>query len=99
MFLNFRKLNFRLKLDLTEFYGLTQAPQLRGNLSILLEAFGNATDAELSFHAGANIFIERVRLFRQTERGKTATDIRSVKRHPERALARLVLSERLRGGW
>jgi hypothetical protein len=89
------------QLDLTEFYGIVEPPQVRGNLSILLEAFGNATDDELVFHAATNIFIHRIRLFRRTELGggRSGMEVRSVKRHPERELIRLVLGERLRTGW
>ena len=92
----------QFQLDLTEFYGIVEAPQVRGNLSILLEAFGNAsvTNDELVFHAATNIFIQRIRLFRQTDLGsKAGMEVKSVKRHAERELIRLVLAERLKAGW
>nr|CAD2179042.1 unnamed protein product [Meloidogyne enterolobii] len=76
--------HYNVDLDLTEFYGVVDWPRIRGNLSILLEAFGNATDDELLFNAGTNIFIQRIRLYRQTEFGKVVVEIKSVKRHIER---------------
>nr|CAD2148386.1 unnamed protein product [Meloidogyne enterolobii] len=91
--------HYNVDLDLTEFYGVVDWPRIRGNLSILLEAFGNATDDELLFNAGTNIFIQRIRLYRQTEFGKVVVEIKSVKRHIEREFVRLILGERLSVGW
>uniref|UniRef100_A0A914N2W9 Aminopeptidase n=1 Tax=Meloidogyne incognita TaxID=6306 RepID=A0A914N2W9_MELIC len=91
--------HYNVDLDLTEFYGVVDWPRIRGNLSILLEAFGNATDDELLFNAGTNIFIQRIRLYRQTEFGKVVVEIKSVKRHIEREFVRLILGKRLSVGW
>ncbi|KAL3081643.1 hypothetical protein niasHT_033054 [Heterodera trifolii] len=100
--------HYNVEIDLTEFHGLIGRPsQVHANVSILLEAFGNETaaDDELAFHAGANIFIHRVQLLRQhAQHGKQRSGdgevpIRSVKRHPEREMVRLLLGERMKPGW
>jgi len=51
--------HYDLHLDFSE---VTDQQHIRGNVSIALEAFGNATDDELVFHAAGNIFIHRIRL-------------------------------------
>ncbi|KAL7079033.1 hypothetical protein ACQ4LE_001555, partial [Meloidogyne hapla] len=91
--------HYNVDLDLTEFYGIVDWPRIKGNLSILLEAFGNSTDDELIFNAGTNIFIQRIRLYHQTEFGKVNVEIKSVKRQIEREFIRLILGKRLSVGW
>lgn len=51
--------HYDLQLDFSE---VIDQQHIRGNVSIALDAFGNATDDELVFHAAANIFIHRIRL-------------------------------------
>ncbi|KAI1726189.1 peptidase family m1 domain-containing protein [Ditylenchus destructor] len=76
--------HYDIQLDFTEF---STKEHIRGNVTITLESFGNATDDELVFHAASNIFIHRIRLRE------------SVKRHFQKDLVRVILNERLKRTW
>uniref|UniRef100_A0A915CSA1 Aminopeptidase n=1 Tax=Ditylenchus dipsaci TaxID=166011 RepID=A0A915CSA1_9BILA len=84
--------HYDLQLDFTEF---SSQEHIRGNASITLESFGNSTDDELVFHAASNIFIHRIRL---KEAGEVIS-VKSVKRHFQRDLVRVILNERLKATW
>ncbi|KAI1732678.1 peptidase family m1 domain-containing protein [Ditylenchus destructor] len=84
--------HYDIQLDFTEF---STKEHIRGNVTITLESFGNATDDELVFHAASNIFIHRIRL---RESGKIM-NVKSVKRHFQKDLVRVILNERLKRTW
>uniref|UniRef100_A0A1I7W1B3 Peptidase_M1_N domain-containing protein n=1 Tax=Loa loa TaxID=7209 RepID=A0A1I7W1B3_LOALO len=85
--------HYDLQLDFTE---VTSKEQILGNVSILLESYGNSTAShEVEFHAAPNVHIDRVRLHHQ---GKNV-GIEKFKREQRARIIRLLLKQPLKHGW
>ncbi|KAM3725498.1 Endoplasmic reticulum aminopeptidase [Dirofilaria immitis] len=85
--------HYDLQLDFTK---VTSKEQIFGNVSVLLESYGNSTTShEVVFHAAANVRIDKVRL---NHRGKNV-DIETFKREQRARIIRLLLKEPLKHGW
>uniref|UniRef100_A0A0R3RR88 Peptidase_M1 domain-containing protein n=1 Tax=Elaeophora elaphi TaxID=1147741 RepID=A0A0R3RR88_9BILA len=85
--------HYDLQLDFTK---VISKEQIFGNISILLESYGNSTAPhEVVFHAAANVHIERIRLH---HRGKSVR-IETFKREQRARIIRLILQQPLKHGW
>ncbi|OZC09067.1 peptidase family M1 [Onchocerca flexuosa] len=85
--------HYDLQLDFTK---VTSKEQIFGNVSVLLESYGNSTTPyEIVFHAAANIHIDKVRLH---HRGKNV-GIETFKRDQRARIIRLLLKQPLKHGW
>ncbi|KAL3982436.1 Peptidase M1 family protein [Acanthocheilonema viteae] len=88
-----RPKHYDLQLDFTK---VISKEQIFGNVSILLESYGNSTAPhEVAFHAAANVYIDRVRLH---HRGKNI-GIETFKREQRARIIRLLLEQPLEHGW
>ncbi|CAG9538140.1 unnamed protein product [Cercopithifilaria johnstoni] len=85
--------HYDLQLDFTK---VISKEQIFGNVSILLESYGNSTTPhEVAFHAAANVYIGRVLL---RYRGKDV-GIKTFKREQRARIIRLLLEQPLKHGW
>uniref|UniRef100_A0A183UU57 Peptidase_M1 domain-containing protein n=1 Tax=Toxocara canis TaxID=6265 RepID=A0A183UU57_TOXCA len=84
--------HYDIQFDFTTFSSEERIP---GNISILLESFGNSTGNDIVFHSSPNIHIDRLRIH---QHGR-AVLIRSVKRNARTKTVLLTLRERLKSGW
>uniref|UniRef100_A0A914ZRW4 Nematode cuticle collagen N-terminal domain-containing protein n=1 Tax=Parascaris univalens TaxID=6257 RepID=A0A914ZRW4_PARUN len=84
--------HYDIQLDFTAFMSEERIP---GNISILLESYGNSTGEDIIFHSSANVHIDRLRLH---QHGR-AVLIRSVKRNARTKTVQLILKDRLKSGW
>uniref|UniRef100_A0A915PBQ1 Aminopeptidase n=1 Tax=Setaria digitata TaxID=48799 RepID=A0A915PBQ1_9BILA len=88
-----RPQHYDLQLDFTK---VISKEQIFGNVSILLESYGNSTvPHEVVFHAGENVHISKVRLH---HRGKKI-GIETFKREQHVRVIRLLLEQPLKHGW
>ncbi|VDP15298.1 unnamed protein product [Onchocerca flexuosa] len=84
--------HYDLQLDFTK---VTSKEQIFGNVSVLLESYGNSTTPyEIVFHAAANIHVDKVRLH---HRGKNV-GIETFKRDQRARIIRLLLKQPLKHG-
>ncbi|MFH4979639.1 hypothetical protein AB6A40_006348 [Gnathostoma spinigerum] len=84
--------HYDLLLDLTTF---AHSNKIRGNISILLESYGNSTKNEIVFHAASTVHIDRLRVHHE---GRPVM-IESLHRDYRKKIVRIITKERLRSGW
>ncbi|VDK81663.1 unnamed protein product [Onchocerca ochengi] len=85
--------HYDLQLDFTK---VTAKEQIFGNVSVLLESYGNSTTPyEIVFHAATNIHIDKMRLH---HRGKNV-GIETLKRDQHARIIQLLLKQPLKHGW
>ncbi|VDK45256.1 unnamed protein product [Anisakis simplex] len=80
-----------------DFMTFSSEERIVGNISVLLESFGNSTTPtdEIVFHSSQNVHIDRLRIH---QHGR-AVLIKSVRRNIRTKTVHLLLKERLHTGW